>query len=632
MRNNYLLLLLFLCSYISVAQYPGQYKGKIKMPLQTSVKLNSFDLQDVRLLNSRFKENMDRNGKWLLSINNNRLLHSYRINAGIKTHATALGGWETLDGELRGHTMGHVLSGLAMMYASTGDTAYKQKGDSLVTALAECQKILNQDGYLSAFPQNFIDRVIAGADVWAPWYTLHKIFAGMIDMYLYADNAEALDVVNKMSAWALKKLSNVTAEQLAIMERTEFGGMIESFYNLYSITGDKDNLKLADIFYHHEVLDPLIMKQDKLNKLHANTQFPKIIGEARGYELTGNEDQKTMASFFWQTVIDHHTYATGGNSDNEHFFEPGKLSKHLSVRTTESCNTYNMLKLTKHLFSWYADEKYADYYEQALYNHILGSQDPETAMVCYFMPFQPGSFKVYSTPLNSFWCCVGTGFENHAKYSEAIYFHDDKSLYINLFIPSELTWKERGIKITQTTKYPEESTTRLRITTDQAVDMPIYFRYPSWAVSGASVKINGKNIPVNQKPGSYIVLNRKWQNNDKLEVSYPMSLRLIATPDNPKKAAIAYGPLVLAGDMGMDGNNDPAPFAKGENDLNKYPIPTDISAMLNTKGDNITTWLTPVANHPLAFTTAKGISSKELLLKPYYTFSRERYIIYWDFK
>ncbi len=626
------LILLFLCPFVSTAQYPGQYKEKIKMPLQTSLKVYSFDLQDVRLLDSRFKENMDRNGKWLLSMDINRLLHSFRINAGIKTNATALGGWEELDGELRGHTIGHVLSGLALMYASTGDIAYKNKGDSLVTALAECQKILNQDGYLSAFPQNFIDRVIAGTDVWAPWYTLHKIFAGMIDMYLYADNAEALDVVNKMSSWAYKKLSTLTPEQLAVMHKTEFGGMIEAFYNLYSITGNKNDLKLADMFYHHAVLDPLAQQQDKLNRLHANTQFPKIIGEARGYELTGNENQKTIASFFWQTVINNHTYATGGNSDNEHFSEPGKLSQHMSVRTTESCNTYNMLKLTKHLFSWYADAKYADYYEQALYNHILGSQDPETGMVCYFMPFKPGSFKVYSTPLNSFWCCVGTGFENHAKYSEAIYFHDDKGLYVNLFIPSELNWKQKGIKITQVTNYPEEPKTILNIETNHVVDMPVYIRYPSWAVSGASVKINGKNISVNQKPGSYIVLNRKWKNDDKIEITYPMSLHLIATPDNPKKAAIAYGPVVLAGAMGTEGINDPAPFAKDQNDLNKYPIPSDISAQLNTNGGNITDWVKPVANQPLLFTTVKGINSKEITLKPYYAISRERYVIYWDLK
>ncbi len=631
MRTNYFLILLFILPLFSLAQYPGQYNEKIKMPLQSSLKVSSFNLQDVKLLDSRFKENMERNGKWLLSIDNNRLLHNFRVNAGIKTHAAPLGGWEELDGELRGHTIGHVLSGLAMMYASTGNIVYKSKADSLVTGLAECQKVLNQDGYLSAFPQNFIDRVIAGTDVWAPWYTLHKIFAGMIDMYLYADNKQALDVVKKMSSWAYKKLTILGPEQLATMEKTEFGGMIESAYNLYSITGNAEDQKLAELFYHHAVLDPLVKEEDKLNKLHANTQFPKIIGEARGYELTGNQDQKTIAAFFWQAVIKDHTYATGGNSDNEHFNEPGQLAKHMSVRTTESCNTYNMLKLTKHLFTWEPDVKYADYYEQALYNHILGTQDPETGMVSYFMPFKPGSFKVYSSPLNSFWCCVGTGFENHAKYSEAIYFHNDKNLYVNLFIPSELNWEEKNIKITQQTSYPEEPKTTLNISADHPTDLAIQIRYPSWATSGATIKVNGKNILVDQKPGSYISLNRKWKNNDKIEVTYPMQLHLIPTPDDPKKAAIDYGPIVLAGDMGNEGITDPAPFAKSENDLNKYPVPSDISAQLNTNGININDFIKPVANKPLEFTIAKGINPKEIILKPYYSISRDRYVIYWDF-
>jgi uncharacterized protein len=613
-------------------QYPGQYKDKIKMETKIPLKAYSFNLQDVRLLNSPFKENMERDGKWLLSIDNKRLLHSFRLNAGIRTNAKAYGGWEALDVELRGHTMGHVLSGLAMMYASTGDTAYKNKGDSLVAALAEVQQVINQDGYLSAFPQYYIDRAVAGTGVWAPWYTLHKIFAGMIDMYLYANNAQALNVVNKMSAWAYKKLSVLTPAQLAVMHKTEFGGMNEAFYNLYSITGNADNLKLADMFYHHAVLDPLAQQQDNLNKLHANTQIPKIIGEARGYEMTGDEKDKTIANFFWQTVINNHTYATGGNSENEHFFEPGKLSQHMGVRTTESCNTYNMLKLTRHLFTWSADAKYADYYEQALYNHILATQDSATGMVSYFMPFKPGSFKVYSTRDSSFWCCVGTGFENHAKYTEGIYYHDDKGLYVNLFIPSELTWKEKGIKVKQETKYPEEETTHLTITGNTAVDMPLYIRYPSWATSGAAIKVNGKKISVNQKPGSYITINRKWKNGDKVDITYPMSLRLVATPDNPDKAAIAYGPVALAGSMGTEGIKEPAPFAKDQNDLNRYPVPANIITALNTYGAKISDWLKPVATIPLTFKTTNSVAASDITLMPYYKIDRQRYVLYWDLR
>ena len=618
-------------SAAAFSQYPGQYQSAQKIAPKIAVKAYSFDLQDVKLLDSRFRQNMERDGKWLLNISSSRLLHSWRINAGIATNAKPLGGWEALDCELRGHTMGHVLSGLALMYASTGNAAYKNKADTLVNALAECQQVLNQEGYLSAFPQHFIDRVIARQRVWAPWYTLHKIMAGLTDMYLYAGNKQALTVVEKMSGWAYRKLQGLSAEQLAAMEREEFGGMMEVGYNLYAITGNEYDKKLAELFCHDTVLDPLAQGEDKLNKLHANTQIPKIIGEVRGYELTGDEKQKNIAAFFWQTVIDHHTYATGGNSDDEHFFEPDQLSKHITAVTTESCNTYNMLKLTRHLFTCTADVKYADYYERALYNHILGTQDTESGMVTYFMSFKPGLFKVYSTPENSFWCCVGTGFENHAKYAESIYYHNEKGIYVNLFIPSELTWKEKGIKITQLTKYPEENTTRLTVEQNQGGQLPLYIRYPSWATSGAIIKINGKAVKVNQKPGSYITLDRRWKAGDQIDISYPMTLHLIATNDTPDKAAIAYGPLVLAGDMGTDGIQQPAPFARDQQDFKNYNIPAEVISSLNAKGRDVDTWLKPVDGQSLIFKT-KGVASREITMMPYYEIDRQRYVLYWDMK
>jgi DUF1680 family protein len=633
-KANMILAISVLCCINSATvfpQYVGQYSSCQTLKPKIQVKAYSFDLQDVKLLNSRFKENMERDGRWLLSIDNNRLLHSWRVNAGLPTNAKPLGGWEGLDVELRGHTLGHVLSGLAMMYASTGDIAYKNKADSLVSALAEIQQVLNQGGYLSAFPQNLVNRAIKGKPVWAPWYTLHKIMAGLIDMYQYAGNKQALNIVTKMSNWAYNKLKNLSLEQLAVMHKTEFGGMIEAAYNLYSITGNINDKKLAEFFYDHKILDPLAQKEDKLAGFHANTQIPKIIGEARGYELTGDEKQKTIADFFWQTVIDHHTYVTGGNSDNEFFFKPDQISKHISRATTESCNTYNMLKLTRHLFTWTADEKYADYYERALYNHILASQDQETGMVTYFISYTPGTFKTYSSKENSFWCCVGTGFENHAKYGEGIYYHTDNGIYINLFIPSELTWKEKGVKLIQETKYPEEDATHLTIKEINSPEMPLYIRYPSWATSGATIKINGKNVKVNQKPGSYIVLNNKWKAGDKIDITYPMSLRLVATNDNPNMAAVVYGPVVLVGDMGTEGIKPPAPFADNQLDYKDYPVPADIITTLNINGRKLNDWLTPVNGKPLEFKTV-DVASKEITLVPFYQIDRERYVIYWDLK
>lgn len=629
-RNIFLILLAAIWApFYTSAQYIGQSDSLLAVKSKIIPKAISFNLQDVRLLDSRFKENLERNGKWLLGMDINRLLHSWRVNAGLSSNAKALGGWEALDCELRGHTMGHVLSALAMMYASTGEDAYKRRGDSLVTALAECQQVLNQQGYLSAFPQNLIDRCIAGKPVWAPWYTIHKIMAGLTDMYMYAGNKQALDMSEKMSNWAYHKLNHLSSGQLAIMEKNEFGGMAEVSYNLYAITGNVHDKELAELFYDHAVLDSLAAKKDRLAGLHANTQIPKIIGEARGYELTANNKQRTIAEFFWQTVIQHHTYATGGNSDDEHFFEPDKLSEHMTARTTETCNTYNMLKLTRHLFTWTAECRYADYYERALYNHILAAQDPETGMVCYFMPFKPGLFKAYSTPLHSFWCCMGTGFESNAKFAEAIYYHDNKGVFINLFIPSVLNWKERDFRITQRTQYPQIPTTC--ITIDHAPDnnLPLYIRYPSWAVAGALITINGKKVIVNQNPGSYIVLDRRWKTGDKISITFPMTLHLIATNDNPDKVAVAYGPVVLAGKMGTEGIKPPAPYAEDQNEYNSYSVPADVISTLHVKGKKPETWLKPVANMPLTFKT-QGVASRTITLIPYYQIHKERYVIYWN--
>jgi DUF1680 family protein len=608
------------------AQYPGQYGERQSRKEIAPIKVYSFDLQDVQLLDSRFRENMVRNGRVLLDLSNSRLLHSWRVTAGIATYAQPLGGWESLDCELRGHIMGHVLSGLSLMYASTGDSIYKKKGDSLVDGLAECQEALQQGGYLSAFSQHEIDRVIAGQPVWAPWYTIHKIMAGLTDAFLFTGNKKALDVAERMSAWAVGRLDTLSPQQLAIMEKNEFGGMMEVAYNLYAITANPADKRLAELFYDHAVFDPLQAGQDKLAGLHANTQIPKIIGEARGYELTNDTKARTIAENFWQTVIDHHTYATGGNSDNEHFFEADQLSKHLTAVTTETCNTYNMLKLTQHLFAWSADARFMDYYERALYNHILGSQDPETAMVSYFMPFKPGLFKYYNQP-DAFWCCVGTGYENHSKYAASIYGHDGKGLYVNLFIPSVVRWNDKGIVVRQETNYPQEEGTHLSIQQGGGA-IPLYIRYPGWATRGVTVRVNGKSVKVTAKPGSFIVLQRKWKTGDKVDVAYPMSFRVVAANDDQNVAAFAYGPVILAGVMGSQGLKEGAPLAHNPQDFAKAPVPADIRDTLAVKGKDPADWLKPVPGKPLEFTTA-GLAGAPVTLVPYYEISRGRYIIYW---
>lgn len=621
------------------SHYPGQHKGKFAIEDKLKPAVYSFDLDAVRLLDSRFKQNMEREQKWLSGIATKRLLHSFRTNAGIYDaneggyfEIKKLAGWESLDCELRGHSTGHILSGLALMYASTGDEQYKIKADSLVTGLAEVQQVLNQNGYLSAFPQELINRNMEGKRVWAPWYTLHKIYSGLIDQYLYCDNKQALEVVKKMASWAYQKLKPVSPQQRTLMLRNEFGGINESFYNLYSITGNPEDKWLAEFFYHNEMLDPLKEGKDILEKKHANTYIPKLIGLSRDYEIEGKGDGHKIASFFWQTVNDHHSFATGSNSDKEKFFKPDNQSAHLTGYTGESCNVYNMLKLTKHLFSHTAEIKYADYYEKALYNHILGQQDPGSGMISYFLPMLPGAHKVYSTPDSSFWCCVGSGFENQAKYGEAIYYHTENEVYVNLFIASELNWKEKGFKLKQETNFPEGGTIRFNILQSPASQMGLQIRYPSWALNGTLLKVNGKIVPIKQKPGSYVLISRKWKAGDRIELDYSMSLRALATNDDPDVAAIAYGPIVLAGEMGTSGINAPAPFSNPElyNDYYTYDykVPTGIVSSLALNKDNISAAIQPISGKSLTFRTLNG----EITLRPLYDIHRERYVVYWNLK
>lgn len=614
--------------------YPGQHAGKMKMETVAPMTVESFDLKDVRLLPSRFRENMMRDSAWMVSIDVNRLLHSFRTTAGVFAGREGgymtvkkLGGWESLDCELRGHTTGHLLSAYGLMYAATGSDIFKLKGDSLVNGLAEVQKALG-NGYLSAFPEELINRNLRGTSVWAPWYTLHKLFSGLIDQYLYAGNAKALEVVTGMGDWAYDKLKPQSEETRRRMIRNEFGGVNESFYNLYALTGDERYRWLAEYFYHNDVIDPLKEQNDDLGTKHTNTFIPKVIAEARNYELTKNEESRKLSDFFWHTMINHHTFAPGCSSQKEHFFDTKQFSKFLNGYTGETCCTYNMLKLSRHLFCWTGDVNIADYYERALYNHILGQQDPETGMVCYFLPLLSGAHKVYSTKENSFWCCVGSGFESHAKYGEAIYYHNDKGIYVNLFIPSVVNWKEKGLKLRQETAFPSAETTVLTVETEHPVQTTVYLRYPSWS-GKVSVLVNGKKMSVKQKSGSYIALSRSWKSGDRIEAVYPMKVHVETTPDNPRKGALLYGPLVLAAERGTAGMQAPAPFSNPGlyNDYYTYDyhVPADLKTSLQIDMKHPERALQR-AGEELRFTTGQGD-----VVRPLYEMHHQRYVVYWDF-
>ncbi len=614
--------------------YPGQHSGKFKLPVNIPLQAEAFDLDRVRLLDSPFKENMRRESRWILSLDVNRLLHSFRTQAGVWSGReggyftlSKLGGWESLDCELRGHSTGHILSGLAMLYAQTGDLVYKVKADSIVSGLEAVQKTIGT-GYLSAYSEGLIDRNIRGESVWAPWYTLHKIFSGLIDQYLYCDNRQALQVACGMADWAWRKLSPLSEETRTKMIHNEFGGVNDSFYNLYSITGKEEYRKLAEFFYHTEVLKPLEEGNTNLNLKHANTFIPKLIGESRNYEITGDAHGRTLSEFFWNTVITHQTFATGSNSDKEKFIQTDSLSKHLTGYTGESCNVYNMLKLTRHLFCWQADAQYMDYYERALFNHILGQQDPATGMISYFLPLKAGTHKVYSTPEHSFWCCVGSGFENQAKYGESVYFHQEGNLFVNLFIPTTLNWQERGMRVTQETSFPESDRTSLTFSMQNPQKMTVYLRYPYWS-GKAEVTVNGKKVAVKGKPGSYISLQRTWADGDRIEARFPMSLHLQATNDNPNVAAIMYGPLVLAGRMGTEGMTDGAPYSDPHkyNDYYTYDyhIPAGMKDQLTLDRKNLSHSIKPVAGADGLTFQVEGIR-----LEPLYRIHRERYVVYWN--
>src|SRR5213080_688115 len=527
-----------------------------RVPDTVALQAQPFALEDVRLLDGPFKQAMQLDQQYLLGLDPDRLLHSFRVTAGLPSTAKPLGGWEAPDVELRGHAVGHYLSALALMYAASGDARFKTRAGLMVAELAKVQDAEAKrfhPGYLSAFPEEFFDRVEARQKVWAPYYTIHKIMAGLLDVHQLCDNRRALDVVTKMADWVKFRVDRLTVDQIRGALGTEFGGMNDVLANIYAATGNPEYLRIARKFEHKAIFDPLLRHEDPLNGLHANTQFPKIIGAAREYELTGEARYRDIATFFWDRVVHHRSYVIGGNSDGEAFFPEEQFSKHLGASSAETCNTYNMLKLTRHIFEWSPTAEAMDYYERGLFNHILPSQDPETGMVIYYCPLRPGAWKSYSTPNDSFWCCVGTGMENHTKYVDTIYFHDDRTLLVNLFIPSELTWTEKGVVVRQETRFPEEDTTHLTVTATEPTRLALKVRYPSWAASGMMVSINGKPETIAAARGSYVTIERQWKTGDRVDVRLPMSLHTEAMPDDPNMIAVLYGPIVLAGDLGKEG-------------------------------------------------------------------------------
>lgn len=619
------------CGYLGII-FLSVFAGDRAFAEIVSMKAQPFDLSEVRLLDSPFKSAQEADAKYMLSLDPDRLLHNFRVNAGLPSTAQPLGGWEAPTCELRGHFVGHYLSACSLMYRSTGDPQWKSRVDYLVTELGKCQESLG-GGYLSAFPATFFDRLESGHRVWAPYYTIHKIMAGLLDAYQLCDNAQALEMDKKMAAYFDRRLAKLSPEQIdrifhtsAGGPGTEFGGMSEVLHDLYAISGDEEQLKLANLFDRDWLAVPLSEGQDHLVGLHANTHIPQVDGFARHYQLTGDVKYRDAAEHFWEIVTGHHSFVTGSNSFSEHFARPGVEASQLAPTTAETCNTYNMLKLTRHLFEWEPKPQYADYYERALYNHILGSIDPQTGMTMYFLSLAPGHFKVYGTPTESFWCCNGTGIENHAKYGDSIYFHDDSTLWVNLYIPSVLSWKEKGLTIRQETQFPMEDHTTLTFSAAQPVQLAVNVRVPYWAAQGIAVKINGQVQANSAQPQSYLTLDRQWKDGDRLELTMPMSLHVHHASDLPNYVAVMYGPIVLGGELGTDR----LPTTQEATDQNHFSkLPRVAAPGLATDSDDPSSWLKPVEGEPLKFTTVGVGKPQDVTMIPLYEIHHERYTVYW---
>ncbi len=591
-----------------------------------------FPLTAVRLQDGPFLAAQKRDEKYLLQLEPDRLLHNFRVNAGLTPKAPVYGGWESVntwaDIRAHGHTLGHYLTAIAFMYASTGNPVYKQRIDYIVAELQTCQKA-TPSGLVCAFPDNTtqFENMAAGRRiVGVPWYTMHKILAGLRDAYLYTNNPIALEVLVKLSDWAVTFTQPFTDDQFQRMLNTEHGGMNEVLADVYVLTNNPKHLALAERFCHRAILDPLSQGKDTLNGLHSNTQIPKVIGFHRLYQITGKPEYLAASQFFWHTVVEKRSFVTGGNGDNEHFFPTTEFARHLaSAKTMETCCTYNMLKLTRSLYTGDPSALYAEYYERALYNHILASQDPDSGMMTYFQGVRPGYLKFYCTPFDSFWCCTGTGIENHAKYGDSIYFHTPDALVVNLFISSTLHWKDKAVTLTQNTSFPETGKTQFQFTATKPTPFTLYLRQPVWTT--ATITLNGKPYAHASTPGSYIPITRTWRTGDTVELNLPMNLHTEPLPGNPDQLALLYGPIVLAGNLGNQNIPPGADLIVNERTYGTHLNPPAPVPDLSTTAASLPTLVKPTAI-PLHFTLAT-VDNQTLPLLPYYQVAHNHFNVYW---
>jgi hypothetical protein len=603
-----------------------------------------FPLSDVRLTDSPFLAAQTTDLHYLLALDPDRLAAPYLREAGLTPKKPSYGNWESSG--LDGHIGGHYMSALSLMYASTGDAQVLARLNYFVGELKRAQSA-NGDGYLGGIPGGKAAwRDLAAGKLhadnfsvngkWVPWYNLHKLFAGLRDAYRYAGNADARAMLVALSDWALRVTAPLSDEQMQTMMRCEHGGMNEVLADVSALTGERKYLDFAQRFSHRALLDPLLRGEDHLTGLHANTQIPKVIGFKRIGELSGRQDWQNAAQFFWQTVVDHRTVAIGGNSVKEHFHAANDFSPMINeVEGPETCNTYNMLKLTEQLFLTDARASYADYYERALYNHILSAQRPGGGFV-YFTPMRPNHYRVYSQVDQGMWCCVGSNLESHAKYGEFIYAHEGDSLFVNLFIASTLYWREKDVRITQSTRFPDEDSTRITVHASRRFTLKI--RYPGWVAPGAlKVRINHRVVKVDAQPGQYLSIERDWRKGDQVEVLLPMATHAEQLPDKSNYYALMHGPIVLAAKTHpFDGEK--LVYLADDSRMGHVPhgqvCPLAQAPVLVSDSAQFAQKLVPTRGQPLTFTAARlvrGPGAAGIELIPFFRVHESRYMIYWPY-
>jgi hypothetical protein len=626
--------------------FEGKLEFKRKdVPLQAE----PFPMSHVRLLpNSVYNDAAEWNRGYMSRLDADRLLYTFRANAGLPVGpAKPLGGWEQPENgqrssELRGHFMGHYLSATAQL-AANGDRDAKAKGDLLVAELAKCQQKLGGK-YLSAFPTTWWDRLEKGERVWAPFYTIHKIMAGMFDMYSLAGNQQALRILEGMAAWADEWTAPKSEEQMQQILTIEFGGMAETLYHLAAVTNNDRWAMAGDRFQKRSFINPLASRRDELRGLHVNTHIPQAIAAARRYEISGDHRFHDVADYFFYEVTTARSYVTGGTSNAEAWLAPPRrlaAEWKLSPNTAECCCAYNMLKLARRLYSWNPDARYFDYYERLLLNHRIGTIRPKVGTTQYYLSLTPGVWKTFNTEDQTFWCCTGSGVEEYSKLNDSIYWRDGEGVYVNLFIPSELDWVERGFRLRQETRYPESQETTLTVTAARPEAMTLRVRVPGWLQSEPVVKLNGKALDASAAPGSYIAIHRSWKAGDRIEVPLPMHLHAEAMPDDPSIQAFLYGPLVLAGDLGGEGlteahlsgpnlrvgapNTEQFGSPLGPSNTTP-PVPEIAIPAFHAAGADPSSWIKP-SDKLLTFRTTG--QKQDVTLVPLNRLFDRRYSVYW---